>query len=89
MKLFGRRGYALRAVFSLVLSVLAVVVGGCAICPSPYDYDYNAFGGTHDRVDRCRGRAGSAFEPTDSRLASIPQVGEAELATPELETDTQ
>lgn len=65
-------------------ALLLASAGGCALCPSPYDYDYNAFGGKYDRVERCRGRAGSAFEPAESGLASVPDMGQPDLATPEL-----
>lgn len=60
---------------------------GCAICSSEFDYDYNAFGGRYDRAERCRGRAGSAFEPAEARLAPVPDASEPSLAAPAPEVD--
>ena len=55
----------------LILSVGCLVLAastGCSMCSSAFDYDYGAYGGRWDRVDRCRGRVGSAFEPAEARL---------------------
>lgn len=44
--------------------VAILVVGhaaGCSICPSPYDYDYAAFGTKTPRADMRNGRVGSIF----------------------------
>lgn len=56
-----------------LLGALSLILAstGCAMCSSPFDYDYNAYGGTWDRDERCRGRVGSAFEPAESRLVPI------------------
>ena len=48
--------------FALFLScVLAIGLSGCAACCNPYDFNYPAFGGKWERVDRQQGRVGSAF----------------------------
>lgn len=62
--------------FALIAgSWLLAASTGCAICSSPFDYDYAAYGGRWERGDRCRGRVGSVFEPAEARLIS-PQEPE-------------
>ena len=68
---------ALLGVFALILAST-----GCALCPSPFDYDYNAYGGTWDREERCRGRVGSAFEPAESRLVPVKSKAEPQPIEP-------
>jgi len=66
----------------LILSVGCLALAattGCAMCSSPFDYDYGAYGGRWDRIERCRGRVGSAFEPAEARL--LP-VGDSEALEP-------
>ena len=69
--------------FALFLScVLAIGLSGCAACCNPYDFDYPAFGGKWERVDRQQGRVGSAFyDPSQM------EGGEAEMTT-ELEVES-
>ena len=50
-----RRLYCI-GLLSLVSSSL-----GCALCCSPYDYNYGAYGGRWQRQDMSSGRVGSAF----------------------------
>ena len=61
-----------RQILLLVGCAWVLLASGCAMCSSPFDYDYAAYGGKHDRVDRCRGRVGSAFEPAEGRLVPAP-----------------
>jgi hypothetical protein len=37
------------------------LLSGCAICPSPYDYDYGGFVEKTPRIDMRDGRVGSLF----------------------------
>jgi hypothetical protein len=72
----------------IVLSVAGLLLAastGCAICSSPTDYDYGAYGGRWDRMDRCRGRVGSAFEPAEIQITSFNPAesdGTPELVEP-------
>lgn len=43
---------------------------GCAMCASPFDYDYAAFGGIRPRSDLRNGRVGSVTD--DSSSSEIP-----------------
>ena len=64
-------------------SVLAIGMSGCAACCNPYDFDYPAFGGKWERVDRQQGRVGSAFyDPSqmDGVVAEITTELEVESA---------
>ncbi|MFM7844331.1 MAG: hypothetical protein ACKPEY_08895 [Planctomycetota bacterium] len=71
--------------FSLLLLMGLLLANGvgCAICPNPYDYDYNAFGGTYDRADRTRSRVGSAFEPAEMQMAGNQNMIGEDLRAPE------
>ena len=40
-------------------------VTGCAMCFTPYDDHYNAFGGVVERHDRVHGRVGSILSDPD------------------------
>jgi hypothetical protein len=51
-----------------ILAPLLLLFGGCAMCPSPYDYDYAAQGGRWERHDPVHGRVGSAFEPSGAMV---------------------
>lgn len=48
-----------RLLATLSLLCLAVSSTGCALCYTPYDDHYNAFGGVVERQDRVHGRVGS------------------------------
>ena len=64
-------------------SVLAIGMSGCAACCNPYDFDYPAFGGKWERVDRQQGRVGSAFyDPSqmDGGVAEMTTELEVESA---------
>lgn len=64
-----------RVVIGLLLSLPACT--GCAVCASPYDYAYAAYGGRISRQDRFTGRVGSLFDP-----AAAIQVGRVVDARP-------
>ena len=51
-----------------VLSAFILLISGCAICQSPFDYTYDASGGRWQRTDACCGRVGSAFTPVGHRV---------------------
>lgn len=72
-----------RCCVMLLIGFLLAGGMGCAICPNPYDNDYNAFGGTYDRADRARSRAGSAFEPAEMQMAQGQTIAGEDLAAPE------
>lgn len=45
---------------------VVLMSSGCALCDSPYDYDFAAFGGVRDRYDRQHGRVSSILDPADA-----------------------
>ena len=53
----------LRKMLAFVLLSLAISASGCAMCDSPYDYSYSAYGGTCCKNLPSCGRAGSVFTP--------------------------
>ena len=77
-----------RLLGTLMCLCLATASTGCAMCFTPYDDHYNAFGGIADRQDRVHGRAGSIL--SDPGVQYIQEEGvdaatEADLY--HLETD--
>ena len=69
----------------LIFVAIVAVTGtiGCSMCCGPYDLDYPAYGGKHERVDPAYGRVGSIFsdpnagyagESADSNLDEPPPV---------------
>ncbi|MFO0915624.1 MAG: hypothetical protein U0795_21855 [Pirellulales bacterium] len=59
-----RMGQAVSLTIVMMSSVL--MTSGCALCDSPYDYDFAAFGGVRERYDRQHGRVGSILDPADA-----------------------
>lgn len=53
----------------LLLGML-MFASGCAVCASPFDYDYSAYGGSWERGDPSQGRVGSAFLPAGVTVQS-------------------
>lgn len=49
------------------LSLTCLLATGCAVCASPYDDAYSAFGGKWER-DQDHGRVASAFSPAGFRV---------------------
>ena len=48
---------------------IATVASGCALCCSPHDFDYAAYGTRVSRVDQQHSRVGSVF--SDSTIAPM------------------
>ena len=60
------------------LSILSNVLG-CAMCKNPYDCEFAAYGGVHQRTDQRRGRVASLFDPAptmDGAMGPSQQPGE-------------
>lgn len=70
---------------TLALLIPLVISQGCAICCSPYDDEYNCYGGVMDRADRVNGRVGSRFMPAESEAAR----SESDLGQPPLDSPTE
>jgi len=62
----------------LAISILAslAAAAGCAMCASPHDFTYSAYGGSWQRDDPCCGRVGSVFHPAG--METILEVVEGE-----------
>ena len=58
---------------------LATASTGCAMCFTPYDDHYNAFGGIVERQDRVHGRVGSIL--SDPMVPSLQEGGAGDAAT--------
>lgn len=59
----------LRTFWPCPLLLLSLLASGCAMCCSPDDYTYSAFGGRWQREDMLEGRVGSAFAASGSVVA--------------------
>jgi hypothetical protein len=59
-----------------LIAILATTAG-CAMCGSPFDYSYSAYGGRWQRDDPDCGRVGSLFDPAGSTPVT---QGEPQLA---------
>ena len=57
-----------------LLIVALLVTSGCAICASPGDYEYAAYGGRWQRTDRTNGRVGSVLDPAGAQPDSSPRM---------------
>ena len=56
--------------FALAFLVVAgAAASGCAMCCSPYDDAYSAYGGKWQRADMYNGRVGSAFHPAQGGVS--------------------
>ena len=49
---------------------------GCALCYTPYDYQYSAFGGVQEREDRVQGRVGSILSDPMWQSGEMPGLSE-------------
>lgn len=67
---------------ALLCAVMSVVTNGCAICASPYDDSYAAYGGLRERTDQVHGRVGSVFDPAPEIIHERPQEQSPQLAEP-------
>ncbi len=54
----------MRCALAVVGSFALLTTIGCAMCASPYDGSYAAFGGRVQRSNRSSGRVGSIFDPS-------------------------
>lgn len=52
---------------TLICFCVLAVAGGCAMCYTPHDDTYNAFGGVAERQDMTRGRVGSILSDPSFR----------------------
>lgn len=68
------------AFFLLIITMLAGLAG-CAICCSPYDYAYPAYGGKWQRQQMNHGRVGSVLAPAGDFVAA-PEGMPAEVVPP-------
>ena len=59
----------------LILASLAAAAG-CAMCASPHDCTYSAYGGSWQRADPCCGRVGSVFHPAGPETIEIVEETE-------------
>lgn len=80
----------------LCVSLIAVAAcsSGCAMCSSEGDYDYPLYGGSWERMDRCRGRVGSAFyeagapvKPAEPEVIETPEPTPTDEPTPRIPLD--
>lgn len=60
------------------LIALLAALSGCAMCGSPFDYSYSAYGGSWQRVDQDQGRVGSLFDPADATVVGADEATVAE-----------
>ncbi len=53
----------MRNALAVAGSIVLLSTMGCAMCASPHDYSYAAFGGKVQRTNRACGRIGSILDP--------------------------
>lgn len=70
-----------RFLLSVLGLFLVTALTGCAMCFTPHDDDYNAYGGLVERQDRRRGRVGSIL--SDPSLQYVEATGMVDGATEE------
>ncbi len=66
-----------RLLGTLLCLFLAAASTGCAMCFTPYDDDYNAFGGIVERQDRLQGRVGSILSDPSMQYVSESSMSDA------------
>lgn len=69
--------------FCACLSLLSTY--GCAICASPHDCKYAAYGGKRERADHVHGRVASVFDPA-LEVSRAGQVGQSGPQSVDLES---
>ena len=69
----------LRKLYCIGLLSLVSTFLGCAVCCSPDDYNYGAYGGRWQRQDMSSGRVSSAF--AEAGYDSVGELIDAEPAT--------
>ncbi|HAA70934.1 MAG TPA: hypothetical protein DCE55_17480 [Planctomycetaceae bacterium] len=68
------RAVPMTRITTTLLIVSLLVTSGCAICASPGDYEYAAYGGRWQRTDRNNGRVGSVLDPAGEQPDSSPRM---------------
>jgi len=66
-----------RLLATLCLLGLTAASTGCALCYTPYDDHYNAFGGVAERQDRVNGRVGSILSDPSVQYFGPSEMGDA------------
>ena len=67
--------------FALAFLVVAgAAASGCAMCCSPYDDAYSAYGGKWQRADMYNGRVGSAFHPAQAGVGGGEVIYDGSMA---------
>ncbi len=66
-----------RLLATLLCLCLAALSTGCAMCYTPYDDHYSAFGGVAERGDRVQGRLGSILSDTSLQFTDTTGADEA------------
>ncbi|MBC8876764.1 MAG: hypothetical protein H8E44_45630 [Planctomycetes bacterium] len=61
------------------MAALLTVSAGCAMCGSPHDCTYSAYGGRWQRADPSNGRVGSVLDAADVQIAETEMIYEGEL----------
>jgi hypothetical protein len=66
----------MRSALAVACSIALLSTMGCAMCASPHDYSYAAFGGKVQRTNRTCGRVGSILDPAAEpyALASVETI---------------
>jgi hypothetical protein len=71
-----------RSISACLGTGLLLFVSGCAICASPYDSHYPAYGGSWERADPAEGRVASILHPAGA-MHQAPVDPESKGWTPE------
>ena len=86
----------MRNALAVVGSIAMLSTMGCAMCASPHDYSYAAFGGKVQRTNRACGRVGSILDPSSEpyALASIetivsPTPADEQILGPSWESESE
>ena len=67
----------------LTVVVLAASLSGCAICESPFDDYFAAYGGSRPRSNMVHGRVASVFDPADAGTTGGTVESFEQMVTPE------
>jgi hypothetical protein len=86
----------MRNALAVAGSIALLSTMGCAMCASPHDYSYAAFGGKVQRTNRACGRVGSIFDPVAQpyALASVesivsPAPADEQIWDPDWESESE
>jgi len=70
------------------MAALLTVSAGCAMCGSPHDCTYSAYGGRWQRTDPSSGRVGSVLDAADVQIAETEVIYEGQLEALPSEVDS-